>query len=112
MADLPASRGARRAPHRVAPAPPSSSAPPARRPRSKPGLPVPASQPSPGVVQVTPENAGQVQAILLQQTRDWLIRNHRLLREIAYYARCAAENRKPTDEEARHAIEAPPERVP
>lgn len=118
MADLPPGYGlppSHRTPERPTPSRRRGSSP-ARPQRKSKGRdrPVPAShaQAGQGVVQVTHDNAPQVQAILLQQIRDWLIRDHRLLREIAYYARCAAENRKPTDAEARAAIDAPPEKVP
>lgn len=115
MADLPPGYGFQRAPQKRRADPPSSRARGAGTKKGSRRLerPVPATQgPASGIVQVTPENAAQVQAILLQQIRDWLIRDHRLLREIAYYARCAAENRKPTDAEARAAIDAPPEKLP
>lgn len=63
-------------------------------------------------VAVTHENFPQVAAVLLQQSRDWNIRNNLLLREIAYYARCTAEGVKPTDAGAKEAIAAPASQVP
>lgn len=64
-----------------------------------------------GLVKVTHENAPGVHALLLQQNRDWNIRNNRLLREIAYYLRCMAEGELPTDDGALKAVNAPPEKV-
>lgn len=122
MSDLPPGHGFGRTPpcrtslnipKRSAPRAPSTPRAACKRAGRARDRPVPASHaPSAGVVQVTHDNAPQVQAVLLQQVRDWQIRNHRLLREATYYLRCIAENRAPKDDEAREAINAPPEKLP
>jgi hypothetical protein len=114
MSDLPLGHGFGQRPkhtgRKMPDSPRQRRAPRAARKRAPAGTGQ--ATPAPSLVQVTHDNAPQVQAVLIQQVRDWLIRDHHLLREAVYYLRCIAENRAPTDKEAREAIEAPPEKLP
>lgn len=96
----------------MAPAPNPKSK---RRPMGPPVTEAPAipaaPQVPPGSVALAHGNYEELSLILLQQTRDWLIRNHRQGREIAYYLRCIADGTPATDEGAKAAINAPPEQV-